>query len=211
MDVRVFFKKKRREGEEGGREKKQQRDTVVELAPRIYVNRSPVMILWGAVCAERCFHLKWEEALSVASAAASAIARRKAASLDLADISGESSAKNNDVSLVFLGLLGVEVSTLRDPITDEVRTIDRGVHVDPLRVSALLESRFGTQLVPLKAEMRRIAAIFDPQSLKSRDGQLVYDLYVKFRPDVPRGRAGWGAKGSLEIEKLRTLVNFAAS
>jgi hypothetical protein len=31
------------------------------------------------------------------------------------------------------------------------------------------------------------------------------DLYEKFRPDIPEGQAGWGAKGDLDLDLIRSL------
>ena len=36
-------------------------------------------------------------------------------------------------------------------------------------------------------------------------GKVAYSLYEKFRPKVPVGLKGWGAKGGLYIHSMRAL------
>ncbi len=33
-----------------------------------------------------------------------------------------------------------------------------------------------------------------------------YELYEQFRPVIPKGKAGWGAKGKLDLALIRSLV-----
>ena len=33
-----------------------------------------------------------------------------------------------------------------------------------------------------------------------------YDLYEKFRPAIPEGTRGWGAKGTLDLKLIRALA-----
>jgi hypothetical protein len=33
-----------------------------------------------------------------------------------------------------------------------------------------------------------------------------YDLYEKFRPKIPEGTKGWGAKGELDLDYIRSLA-----
>lgn len=171
----------------------------IELASQIYVNRSPVMILWGAVCGSYSQGLEWEEALSVASAAASVIAGQKAALLEL----GGWVHPTGDLSV---GLLGVRVSVTRTEAG--LRGLDKdGKSVEPRMVRALLETKFESQLNPLMGEMERVARSYAPECLFEDDGRLVYQLYVRFRPNVPPGRAGWGAKGNFNTARLKSAEN----
>jgi hypothetical protein len=38
-----------------------------------------------------------------------------------------------------------------------------------------------------------------------------YALYVKFRPGVPTGVKGWGAKGKLDLTLIRRLTKLSRS
>jgi hypothetical protein len=33
-----------------------------------------------------------------------------------------------------------------------------------------------------------------------------FRLYERFRPGVPAGESGWGAKGTLSLEKIQTMA-----
>jgi hypothetical protein len=33
-----------------------------------------------------------------------------------------------------------------------------------------------------------------------------FKLYEQFRPDIPSGPGGWGAKGRLDLDKIRALA-----
>jgi hypothetical protein len=36
--------------------------------------------------------------------------------------------------------------------------------------------------------------------------QKAFGLYEKFRPSIPEGVAGWGAKGTLDLARVRALA-----
>jgi hypothetical protein len=46
--------------------------------------------------------------------------------------------------------------------------------------------------------MEQLAATLPPDELN----RVGFKLYERFRPDVPPGAEGWGAKGVLEIERI---------
>lgn len=39
------------------------------------------------------------------------------------------------------------------------------------------------------------------------DARLAYALYEKFRPEIPSGASGWGAKGEFSIDLVMRLAN----
>jgi hypothetical protein len=47
--------------------------------------------------------------------------------------------------------------------------------------------------------MEVLAASLPPDELN----RVGFRLYEHFRPDVPKGVKGWGAKGELRLEKIR--------
>jgi len=67
-------------------------------------------------------------------------------------------------------------------------------------VRSYIARAFGDRLAEARAEMEALAALHPPEEL-SRIG---FRLYERFRPDVPKGAEGWGAKGTLQIERIRT-------
>lgn len=46
--------------------------------------------------------------------------------------------------------------------------------------------------------MEALAATLQPEELN----RVGFRLYERFRPDVPVGAEGWGAKGELRIERV---------
>jgi hypothetical protein len=50
--------------------------------------------------------------------------------------------------------------------------------------------------------MRELAAAWEPEELAG----VAYDLYTQFRPEVPKGRSGWGRKGELDLTRIREMA-----
>ena len=50
--------------------------------------------------------------------------------------------------------------------------------------------------------MKALASSRPPKALAAE----AYHLYEQFRPSVPAGVRGWGAKGTLELEAIRKLA-----
>jgi hypothetical protein len=48
-----------------------------------------------------------------------------------------------------------------------------------------------------------IANGFRPEELSKN----AFRLYEKFRPAIPEGVTGWGAKGSLDLDRIRSLAS----
>ena len=51
--------------------------------------------------------------------------------------------------------------------------------------------------------MSLLARSISAEELKEQ----AYPLYEKFRPEIPRGAAGWGAKGKLDLRLIRSLAH----
>ena len=54
-----------------------------------------------------------------------------------------------------------------------------------------------------RTAMAKLVRSFPPKELTTR----AYSLYEMFRPAVPTGTRGWGAKGELDLEKLGALAD----
>ena len=50
--------------------------------------------------------------------------------------------------------------------------------------------------------MRELAKAFRPEQLLKN----AFSLYEEFRPAIPEGVTGWGAKGNLDIDRIRSLA-----
>jgi hypothetical protein len=96
--------------------------------------------------------------------------------------------------------LGRSVPAINTP--DGVRATAKDAPVHPRSVQHYLESKFGAALPDVRQAMEELAAAFTPDDLEER----AYHLYVEFRPEIPAGKQGWGAKGRLDTDRIRALA-----
>jgi hypothetical protein len=68
-------------------------------------------------------------------------------------------------------------------------------------VQTYLEQKFGEHLDEARLAMEQLAASFAPRQLAAEG----FALYEKFRPQIPEGKKGWGAKGVLDLALVRSL------
>jgi hypothetical protein len=85
---------------------------------------------------------------------------------------------------------------------DGLRALSGGRPISPTTLQRYLQGKFGDKLAAARAAMRRLARSMPPKTL-AVDG---YALYVKFRPGVPTGVKGWGARGWLDLALIRRLT-----
>ena len=65
-----------------------------------------------------------------------------------------------------------------------------------------MESKFGEALPRVRKAMEELAHALNPEELAHRG----FSLYEGFRPKIPEGAVGWGAKGELDLGRLGKLV-----
>ena len=65
-----------------------------------------------------------------------------------------------------------------------------------------LEDKFGGDLKAVRSAMRKLAKAYKPQEL-AHDA---YPLYERFRPEIPAGKKGRGAKGDLDLGLIERLA-----
>ena len=86
--------------------------------------------------------------------------------------------------------------------TDQgVRAVIESKPIEPEGVERYLESKFGDALPEVRKAMIELASAFEPDDLAQRG----FGLYEQFRPVIPEGVRGWGAKGELDLEQIRKL------
>ena len=86
--------------------------------------------------------------------------------------------------------------------TDQgVRAVVKGNPVEPEKVADYLERKFSADLSEVRSAMEDLAGSYAPEELADK----AYPLYEDFRPDIPSGRKGWGAKGDLDLDHVRSL------
>jgi hypothetical protein len=73
--------------------------------------------------------------------------------------------------------------------------------IDPQSVQSYLGHKFGEDLLNVQETMESLAKGYNPERLAVD----AYGLYEKFRPTVPEGEKGWGAKGELDLGFIRSL------
>jgi hypothetical protein len=100
----------------------------------------------------------------------------------------------------FIVLLGREIPVL--PARDGTpRTNKKGKPVAAAGVRSYIARAFGDRrLDEVRVEMVALAATLPPDELN----RVGFRLYEKFRPEVPKGAEGWGAKGILHLDRIRS-------
>jgi hypothetical protein len=83
-----------------------------------------------------------------------------------------------------------------------VRAVAKQKPVEAKGVEKYLESKFGESLGTARAAMHDLAKTFQPDQLSKN----AFSLYERFRPAIPGGVRGWGAKGTLDIDRVRSLA-----
>jgi hypothetical protein len=166
----------------------------------VTINRAPVLTLWAAVVAERLGFGRLE-ALTLGRAVAGLNAQSKGRRLGIFHPSEESAKQKRD-SLkegeeLRVGLLGREVRATRTK--DGLRALSKDKPTDPESVERYLSSKFGDALDDAREAMKKLARSMPKDELADK----AYELYEDFRPSIPAGTKGWGAKGRLDLERIR--------
>ena len=171
---------------------------------KIKINRAPVLTLWAAVVAER---LGYDEktALTLGKAVAGLNAQSKGRKLGIyeektEEEKKEEKKKEKPAKVEFIEVLGREVPAVKTP--RGLRAAINGEAIHAGGVESYLEKKFGEELEDTRAAMEKLAKAYTPKQLEKK----AYDLYEKFRPEIPEGKKGWGAKGELDLEYIRSLA-----
>jgi hypothetical protein len=175
----------------------------MSVSRTITVNRAPVLTLWAAVVAERLGFTR-DEALTLGRAVAGLNAYSKGVSLGLIHPAPEEiraqRKKLPKGKKATVALLGRAVPVVHTPAG--LRALSKDKPDDSAAVTRYLEGKFGEALPAVRTAMERLARSHPPKELAAQ----AYGLYEKFRPAVPAGARGWGAKGELDLGKLGALA-----
>ena len=168
---------------------------------KVSINRAPVLTLWAAVVAER-LGFKREEALSLGKALAGLNAQSKGKRLGIFE------PKPNELKKLrqrergeefWVDLLGRAIPAANTEAG--VRAVAESKPIQPDGVERYLESKFGDALAETRKVMMELAYGFEPEELASQ----AFSLYEQFRPRIPEGVRGWGAKGELDLARISRL------
>jgi len=169
--------------------------------PPIRVNRAPVLTLWATVVAERLGHPQ-ETALTLGRFVAGSSARAKARRLGITEETQEAEERRARAAELkprrqTVHLLGRDIPVLAAD-DGTLRAGDDGKPSSARSVQTYIEKAFGDRLAEARAAMEALAASLSPEELN----RVGFRLYERFRPDVPEGAPGWGAKGELRVERI---------
>ena len=169
---------------------------------KVKINRAPVLTLWAAVVAER-LGFDNEEALTLGRAVAGLNAQSKGRRLGIfkpGQEKGEKAREREKGQQFFVEIVGRPVPAVN---TDKgVRATIKGKPIEPESVQRYLAGKFGDELTEVREAMAKLAEALNPEELADK----AYPLYEKFRPEIPEGKKGWGAKGELNLDAIRALA-----
>ena len=168
----------------------------------ILINRAPVLTLWASTVAER-LGFDQNEALSLGKAVAGLTAQSKGQRLGLykpvpQEVKKARARKRGEE--FFVEICGRQVPAINT--TDGVRAVIKNQPIEAKSVERYLESKFGDSLGTARSAMRDLAKALQPEQLTEN----AFRLYEQFRPAIPEGVIGWGAKGTLDIDRIRSLA-----
>jgi hypothetical protein len=174
----------------------------------ISINRAPVLSLWAAVVAEQLGYDP-DEAATLGEAVSVLNARSKGRRLGIFGPSVHEGGRDNSAAPSErqtphqdeqLELLGRPVPVTRT--AQGVRAMIGGEVLNPQRVRRKLEQKFGQNYPIVRDAMGHVARSFRPAELAAA----AYGMYERFRPAVPAGTRGWGARGTLDPDFIRSLA-----
>lgn len=169
----------------------------------ILVNRAPVLTLWASVVAERLGYDQ-DAALSLGKAVAGINAQAKGRALGIYKpaerIEGVPQKKVGLGEELWIELLGRSVPAKNTK--QGVRAVVEDKPIEPEGVERYLTDKFGSALQTVIRAMEALATAFDPKEL----APIAFSLYERFRPEIPAGVSGWGVKGKLDLNLIRSLA-----
>lgn len=96
-----------------------------------------------------------------------------------------------------VNVLGRQLAVVEDK--GGIRALEKDKTASPKAAASYVERAFGANLAAVRAAMEDLAGSLDPEEL-NRVGFRLYDV---FRPEVPAGTKGWGAKGVLDLKRIQ--------
>ena len=161
-----------------------------------------MLTLWASIVAQR-LGFDEDEALTLAKAVAGLNAQAKGPRLGIFKPDEEKAKKARQKERgqrFWVEVLGRPVPATN---TDEgIRAVRGSKPLDPDSVRRYLEDKFGDDLKAARSAMQKLARAYTPQGLAHN----AYRLYERFRPDIPAGKKGWGAKGDLDLGLVGRLA-----
>jgi hypothetical protein len=179
------------------------------MADGIRINRAPVLTLWAAVVAERLGY-DADTAITLGRVVAGTSARIQARAIgleaekepeDMREVARREEARRARAALCTVHLLGRDIAVVEGP--EGLRAAEDSKSASARRARAYVQKAFGAHLPAAEAAMRQLAGSLPPEEL-NRAG---FRLYERFRPEVPPGAQGWGAKGVLDLARIEAAAD----
>jgi len=172
-------------------------------AKTILTNRAPVLTLWAAVVAEQ-LGFDHDAALTLGKAMAGLTAQTKGRMIGIFKppklVEGKPPKKVGLGEEFWVEICGRPVPAKNTE--DGVRAVVKDKPIEPASVEKYLGGKFGDDLDDVREAMKTLASAFAPDDLAGA----AYSLYERFRPNIPPGKRGWGAKGTLDLKLIRSLA-----
>jgi hypothetical protein len=168
----------------------------------ISINRAPVLTLWAAVVAQR-LGFNEDEALTLGKALAGINAQAKGRRLGVFNPQEVKPAKAREKARgeeFWIEICGRPVPAKTNE--EGILAVKGAQVIEPDSVRRYLEGKFGDDLKPSLAAMTKLAKAFKAKELAER----AFGLYEQFRPMIPEGVKGWGAKGDLDLGLIERLA-----
>jgi len=169
---------------------------------KVTINRAPVLTLWGAVVAER-LGFDADAALTLGKCLAGLNAQAKGRRLGIFQPGkGPEGGPPKKAGLgeeFWIELCGRALPAKNT--AGGIRAVVEDKPIEPAKVAEYLAGKFGEALPAVREAMGDLAAAFRPEDL----AEAAYSLYERFRPEIPPGRGGWGATGTLDLDLVRSL------
>jgi hypothetical protein len=171
-------------------------------AKTISINRAPVLALWAAVVAER-LGFNEDEALSLGKALAGLTAQSKGRRLGIYkphEAGAEQAREKEHGQEFWIELCGRPIPARNTEAG--IRAVKGTQVIEPEGAQRYLESKFGDDLGQVRVAMQGLARSYPPKEL----AQAAFHLYERFRPRIPEGVKGWGARGDLDLGLIERLA-----
>jgi hypothetical protein len=168
----------------------------------ISINCAPVLTLWAAVVAQR-LGFRWDESLSLGKALAGLNAQSKGRRLGIFKPHAQTTKAARDRKRgeqFWIEICGRPVPAKNT--TDGIRAVSGRAVVTAESAESYVETKFGDHLEAVRAAMTTLAHAYRPRELAAE----AFALYEEFRPVIPNGVKGWGAKGVLDLRKIRSMA-----
>jgi len=171
---------------------------------QIEINQAPVLTLWAAVVAER-LGFDWEEALTLGRAVAGLNAYSKGKALGLFEPTPEAVREKREQLRRQKGAFSIDLLNRKVPAFHTeagIRALQKDQQTNPISVTGYLERAFGDAFDDTRGAMTVLACAHEPHELAAAG----YRLYEEFRPAIPSGVRGWGAKGCLDLDQIQAMA-----